>query len=588
MGEQNDKNNSLVWSSVLRVADPSKRANGFVDVFMMTRLIAGVGGLAALPPLVVTTGLNRTAWLVVIIGLAAQIGAAALAASEKIRFELAYALSLAGFASALTAFSGHMGLVVLTPAIIEAGLLLNRRFAFGTGAVLAALLALSLIMGDGVTAINPVGIPAFASAFLLALVTTCIAVEAVLYRLNESDLAYRRLQYVHDALVETADRGFAFVDEKGLLSTPSPSLIMMTGRPAHELSGQNFFDHVHVLSRPAYLKAVSDAFHHDEAVRATIKFKCRIEGDGDLFRDFDLVARVKPDDMLFAHKRAVISLGESKAVAELAMPTRDKLYEAQLRHELKTPLNAILGFAEILSNPAIVAADDPRRHDYIRIIATSARHLVDLIDHMKATSGEDDQTLGTEAVEVEALVTEALAMLTLSAEERRVIIDRQIEDGLPALLGERHGLRQIIINLVSNAVKYSPEGRVVIAAERHPSGVHLSVSDDGVGMADQELLRVGEPYFRGAAGENGDTEGEGLGLAVVRRLVERHGGELQLESAPGNGTTARVIFSHVRHETEITNIGFAATLSELDAIDDGQSPMPVSLPQKAMGDRKRA
>jgi cell cycle sensor histidine kinase DivJ len=576
-------------SRALGSAWGAMRAKGDVSYFILTRLIVGVGGLAALPPLVVTSGLDRTVWLLIILGLSAQIGAAVLAGFSKLRFEFAYVLSLAGLASAVTSFSGPTGLFALTPCMIEAGLLLDRRMAFGTGIVLSCLFAVAVVFGDSVTAVYPLGFPAFMSAFVVVMIGTGFAIEAVLSRLDARDRAFRTLQSSNMALIDAVDRGVALVDDKGHLHAPTAALIEMTGRPAHELVGERFFEQLHVLSRPAYLKAVSDALHADVVVKTQIKLKCRIEGDGDLYRDFDLVVRVANPEAAETARCAVVSLGETVLAERAAPSARDPLFEAQLRHELKTPLNAILGFAEILANPALVPDDDPRRHDYIRIIATSARHLVDLLDHMKSAPAADIPDLTeAEAVEIETLISEALAMLSLSAEESRVVIDRQIEEGLPALFGERHELRQIIINLVSNAVKFSPEGRVVIAASRHPGGVGISVSDDGVGMADRELMRVGEPYFRGSAGESGMAEGEGLGLAVVRRLVERHDGSLTLESAPGNGTTAYLVFPHVRADAISPTPGFVETLHTLDAIEAGQSPLPVDLLAADIWRRKSA
>jgi len=564
------------FGEVMRVAFPKlerdqHRANGAIEFFMLSRLVVGVGGLAVLPPAIVLLGLNRLAWVAVILGLAAQLGALVLAADQKARFSSAYALSFAGLATALTGLSGHMGLVALIPCVIEAGFMLDRVYALLTGTMLALMVAVTLAAGDGLTALAPLGTAAYLSSFMLALTATGIGVAALLDRIAARENAIQDLQSASSALVDAVDRGVAIADTKGHIHDPSFSFMDMTGLSHHEIAGPAFLERVHVLSRPAYLKAVSDALHSEMAIETRIKLECRgLENDA-LYRDFDLRVSAIASTDHEAEPHAVISLAYAQDSQIDLTPLRDTLYQAQLRHELKTPLNAILGFSELLTNTAIVPENDPRRTDYIRIIATSARHLVDIIDHMKADSeAQVSEPASFDAVDIPSLVKEALAMLKLSADAHRVLIEEQIDMDLPALLGERVGLRQILINLLSNAVKYAPEGRVVIAAEKYMSGVQISVSDDGIGMDDQELQRVGEPFFRGSALESGFEDGEGLGLAVVHSLVERHGGEITIESAPGNGTTVRVTFMHVKpHRYQ--------TLRALAEIDAGQSPVPVDL-----------
>lgn len=547
------------------------RANGAIEFFLASRLIFGVGGLAILPLMVVSLDLDRLSWLVVILGLAAQFGAVLLATQEQVKFETAYALSLAGLASAFAAFSGHMGLMALIPCVIEAGMMLDRRFAFATGSILTVIVMLTLLAGDGLTAIAPLGTAAFLSSFVLALTATGIGVSAWLDRLARRDESYQNLQITSAALVDVLDRGVAISDIHGKIFDPSYALMTMTGLPPHEILDDALLSRVHLLYRPAYLKALSDALHSNMPVETRVKIQCRAQGDEDVYRSFDVRVSAIESPHAAHERHAVISLAEVKEVEINLAPLRDTLYQAQLRHELKTPLNAILGFSELLTNPAIVPEDDPRRHDYIRIIATSARHLVDIIDNMKADAEIAlNDTPDMDAVAIAPLIKDVLAMMKLAAEEQRVVIEEQIEENLPPLLGHPHGLRQIIINLVSNAVKYAPDGRVVIAAERHFSGVQLCVSDDGIGMDDQELQRVGEPYFRGSASAAGFLDGEGLGLGVVRGLVERHGGELTIESAPGNGTTARVVFSRVKRDVP-------TAIRSLAEIEAQQAPVPVDL-----------
>jgi cell cycle sensor histidine kinase DivJ len=131
--------------------------------------------------------------------------------------------------------------------------------------------------------------------------------------------------------------------------------------------------------------------------------------------------------------------------------------------------------------------------------------------------------------------------LTIEAQQARLSWD--VDEDVPAIQGSRHAFRQILINLISNALKFAPEGLVTVRAVREGGKIRLTVEDNGVGVAHHDLARLGEPFFRGSAARQGAPEGQGLGLGIVREIVQRHQGHFDVMSRPGAGTRVIVTFA---------------------------------------------
>jgi cell cycle sensor histidine kinase DivJ len=212
-------------------------------------------------------------------------------------------------------------------------------------------------------------------------------------------------------------------------------------------------------------------------------------------------------------------------------------------HELRTPLNAILGFSEILGDAKLAPPEPAKRIEYARIIHSSAEHLLSVVnlvlDMSKIEAGKFE--ILAEPFELEPLVKDCCDMLRLKAENGKVGLVRAETDFLVELVADKRACRQILLNLLSNAVKFTPpEGRVAIGAYVADSMIHIHVSDTGIGIAAQDLPRLGEPFFQVRSNYDRSYEGAGLGLSLVRGLVGLHGGALWLESSPGVGTRVTV------------------------------------------------
>ncbi len=215
---------------------------------------------------------------------------------------------------------------------------------------------------------------------------------------------------------------------------------------------------------------------------------------------------------------------------------------ANLSHELRTPLTAIQGYLETLLGGAL---DDPEHAR--RFLEIAARHterlgrlLGDLTDLSNIELGR--VRLRREPVRVDEVVDSVLAILRARAEAGAVTLESHVAAGTPPVLADRDRLAQILLNLVDNAVKYTPEGgRVTVRAGRWGrDAVEVAVQDTGIGIPAADLPRITERFYRVDKARSRELGGTGLGLAIVKHLVIAHGGELRIESEPGRGTTARV------------------------------------------------
>lgn len=217
---------------------------------------------------------------------------------------------------------------------------------------------------------------------------------------------------------------------------------------------------------------------------------------------------------------------------------------ATMSHELRTPLNAVIGFSDIIANRAF-GENDPRYYDYALDINASGRHLLSLIEDLLEMARLDAgrQTLHRETVDLAGLVEEAVTVVRQMAADKHIRLDNHVGDDVGELFADARAFRQIVINLLSNAIKYSPENTAVrIDADRRPDGLHMAVADQGIGIPEDMLEAVFEPFRQVESHKARHHNGVGLGLAISRRLMQMHGGAIGLASKPGQGTRAWLFF----------------------------------------------
>jgi signal transduction histidine kinase len=223
---------------------------------------------------------------------------------------------------------------------------------------------------------------------------------------------------------------------------------------------------------------------------------------------------------------------------------------ANVSHELRTPLNAIIGFSDLMRSELFGPVGIPRYRGYVGDIHTSALHLLglinDLLDLSKVEAGQ--LTLDDEKLSVGEAVDGVVRIVVAQAEAAGIDLDYDVGSDVPALYADPRRLRQILLNLLGNAIKFTPAGGRVrlFATRRADGGIRFDISDTGIGIAAGDMDRIVTPFSRGESTYVRGKEGTGLGLSVTKTLVECHDGRLTLESMVGVGTTVTVDFPAAR------------------------------------------
>jgi signal transduction histidine kinase len=222
-----------------------------------------------------------------------------------------------------------------------------------------------------------------------------------------------------------------------------------------------------------------------------------------------------------------------------------------MSHELRTPLNAIIGFSELMQKRRSGRHGGGDEYlEWAADITASGRHLLEVINEVLELARIDAgrYVLAQDRVDLATAVRACLAMVKLQAEAKQVTIECSIADREVILRADGRAVRQIVLNLLTNAVKFTPEGGVVtLRGGRAENGdVILVVADTGIGIDAVALASLGQPFTQADASISRNYGGTGLGLSISRKLVALHGGELTIESVPGEGTTVRVIFPAIR------------------------------------------
>jgi two-component system, OmpR family, phosphate regulon sensor histidine kinase PhoR len=240
---------------------------------------------------------------------------------------------------------------------------------------------------------------------------------------------------------------------------------------------------------------------------------------------------------------AVLALLDLTKTRRLESVRRD--FVANVSHELRTPLTVVGGFAETLLDDEL--PHDRRRSFAETILANTHRMqriVDDLLDLSRIESG--GWKPNPAAVDVRAAAGDALAPVRSLADAKGVVLDLDVEEGAEVVQADPTALRQILTNLVDNAVRHTPAGRVTVFARPDSMGVWVGVRDTGEGIAPEHLPRIFERFYRADPARSREAGGTGLGLAIVRHLVEAHGGRVRAESTVGRGTTIAALFPHRR------------------------------------------
>ncbi|MEX0643793.1 MAG: HAMP domain-containing sensor histidine kinase, partial [Parvularculaceae bacterium] len=267
-------------------------------------------------------------------------------------------------------------------------------------------------------------------------------------------------------------------------------------------------------------------------------------------RAVDLSMRERPDGrraVLVTMRPEASDTEETRALREEADAARREAKEradllADLSHEMRTPLNAVIGFADAMKEETFGPLGHPKYGEYARHIRTSGGHLLDLVSSILdlAKIEADRFALKREIVDAGDLARECAGIIRLSAENAGLKLIVRIADELPEAALDARAVRQILLNLLSNAVKFTSDGEVSIDVRARGEDIVFTVADTGVGMSEAELSRLGARFTSASGDGVRGVKGNGLGLALAFALAELHGGSMKLESAPGEGMRATV------------------------------------------------
>ncbi|MEA1971605.1 MAG: ATP-binding protein [Thermodesulfobacteriota bacterium] len=243
--------------------------------------------------------------------------------------------------------------------------------------------------------------------------------------------------------------------------------------------------------------------------------------------------------------------GEEKTMIALHDVTRLKRLEearadfvANVTHEIKTPLTAILGFIETLEEGAIDEKETARK--FLQIIHKHAERLNRLVDDLLVISAAElgEMSFSFENVSLDGVIENVLPVIETRASEKGLDLEKEIPDDLPLIWGDRDRLHQILLNVLDNAVKFTPDaGKILIKTLDGKDGnIYVKISDTGIGIPKSEIPRLGERFYRVDKARSRELGGTGLGLSIVKHLMTAHGGRIEIESQLGKGTTVSLIF----------------------------------------------
>jgi len=414
-----------------------------------------------------------------------------------------------------------------------------------------ALMAVAAIQGAGLLPISRLPSSAwgfYAASVLAAVIQAALVAAAAQDRQRAADQAAAEGAAMYRFLADNAMDLITRHSSDGRIRFASPAARALFGCEPEGLLGLAPSALVHPDDLKPMQSAFMEASYFARAASAEVRLKrtddsyvwaeirCRPvpKANGEAA---DIVAVTRDITERKAHERELI---EARDLSEQANRAKSR-FLANMSHELRTPLNAIIGFSEVMAHEMFGALGGPRYLEYSRLIHESGNHLLELIngilDMSKIEAGKFE--LSEEVFDLTEVADAAVRFVKLPAERSGVAIKTAIAPTAGRIFADKRAVKQILVNLLSNGVKFTPRGgEVRVRAGLDSRGIEISVADSGIGISKRDLERLGKPFEQAEGGPV--KEGTGLGLSLVKALAGMHGGEAVMESTLGEGTVVRV------------------------------------------------
>lgn len=331
----------------------------------------------------------------------------------------------------------------------------------------------------------------------------------------------------------------------------------MLARRAENLHGRGFFNQIHVSDRINFIAAIDQLRQGKSSAKVNLRF----ETSSDLSAESQFT-HIKAHLIAIHDQNGILSefYVQSLDVTDHAL-IRDELADfkdaerdaeinktrflAGVSHELRTPLNSIMGFADVLIHDVIAPLPDERHKEYVSLIRESGEHLLNVVNTMldmsKIQNGQ--YTLYEESFDFAPLLDRTKSMLDIQAEKKQIKLTCRAPKDLPEVEADSRAVQQILINLVGNSIKFTKDGGTVTvdASVGEEGQFVLKVSDTGIGIPEDKLSQIGQPFMQVNSSLARQYEGTGLGLSLVKGLVGLHKGTFDIKSTEGVGTDITII-----------------------------------------------
>ena len=358
-------------------------------------------------------------------------------------------------------------------------------------------------------------------------------------------------------IIDTATDGVVLISRDGTIRSISRPAEALFAFESDEVAGKPFTSLFAIESQRAardYLAGLSE-----NGVASVLNDGREVigrEAEGRFIPLFMTIGRLPHDSGYCAvvrditqWKRAEEDLTQARAVAERASSQKTD-FLARVSHEIRTPLNAIIGFSELMMDEKFGPVANDRYRDYLRDINRSGNHVLDLVNDLldisKIEAGQ--QEMSYEAVSLNDALAETVAMMQPQANRERVIIRSSFASNLPEVVADLRSVRQIALNLLSNAVRYTQAGGQVIVSTAYETAgdVVMRVRDTGIGMSQPEIEQALKPFKQINSLKRPRGDGTGLGLPLTKAMVEANRAKFTINSTPGEGTLVEISFPSTR------------------------------------------